>query len=949
MHRDLKPSNVLVESNGRVQILDFGLVAEMQGATDLTQTRSGMFAGTPRYAAPEQMFGQRSEASDWYALGVMLYEALTGELPFTASDQMELLRLKQQEDPPQLAGRDDLPIGLEDLSQLVDGLIQREPLERLSPEAISELLQMDSETRTRGVSATAGSTGSRVSSDSQSSEMGQEDLDRLAAEEQELILVGREDQLDELNRQFSEFCESGQPRAVWIRGRSGEGKSSLAEAFLKPIRSERRAVIFSGRCYERESIPYKALDCWIDSLVSYLRRQEEEWLENALPEDITGLAQIFPVLNRVETIRQMPSIENPLMTAEKLRHRAFGALRDLLLAISKEQPVILFIDDLQWGDADSLAAFERIFSHEELPRLLFLGSYRSDERDASPFLNGWEQASGKLPEAAIDVKPLSQAEARRLIVRLQPAAEAVSDDELQRVYAESGGNPYFLWQLIEGFDREQSCFRPVPLQEMISERLDRLPSEARPLLEFLAVAGHDLATSEVELLSGLETKPYTALARMRNEKLIRLWGSGENQRLDVFHDKIRETVIEQLDESTNKAWHLQIGEAMERRAGMVGKTCEDFPPEDPFERVRQEPIPDLFDMARHFEAAGDSRAFDYHLLAGEQALRQNSNQEALEYLENAKCLVSGETPDAIKARVFYGVGEAHARCQDLAAAIKSLQVALSSATELDESIRIHYRLGNVYSSLGLVRDAERQFQEALELFGAPQPKSRFGLSWRFFRSLARILTNPIPRETNTTPQSRSRARIEARLFFRLGYCQIDIDSLKSGDSHFHSAVSGYATLDPILVTWAHGVAAVFLYGFGLPKLGKLVLNRAELAQFSSWPEDLATEMNCYLGLCHYFSGNLVEASKYFSDAKTAGHHCGDNDAIVFAPHLIRHCRMYTENASAELSAGKEVLRSAQAVGDTKGICWAHYDIGEALSRTGRTEEAAAKIGNASLS
>ena len=93
----------LSRTDGRVSILDFGLAAEMQRTQDMTQTKSGMFAGTPRYAAPEQMFGERTEASDWYAFGTMLYEALVGEPPFTAKDQMQLLRDKQNLEAPTLS------------------------------------------------------------------------------------------------------------------------------------------------------------------------------------------------------------------------------------------------------------------------------------------------------------------------------------------------------------------------------------------------------------------------------------------------------------------------------------------------------------------------------------------------------------------------------------------------------------------------------------------------------------------------------------------------------------------------------------------------------------------------------------------------------------------------------------------------------------------------------
>ena len=91
VHRDLKPGNVLVSSDGRVVILDFGLVAQLQQAADVTQTRSAMFVGTAPYAAPEQLGGHKTEANDWYAFGTMLYEALVGQVPFRGSNPYNVL------------------------------------------------------------------------------------------------------------------------------------------------------------------------------------------------------------------------------------------------------------------------------------------------------------------------------------------------------------------------------------------------------------------------------------------------------------------------------------------------------------------------------------------------------------------------------------------------------------------------------------------------------------------------------------------------------------------------------------------------------------------------------------------------------------------------------------------------------------------------------------------
>ena len=302
-----------------------------------------MFAGTPRYAAPEQMFGERSEASDWYAFGTMLYEALTGQPPFVGK-QMELLRQKQTADPPSLAEQEQTEV-TEDLAVLTDGLLKREPSERFNTPQIIEALQLDLETRTHG--STTGSKGSTGSVD-------EEQLDPLAPFDEEIVLIGREEQLAQLEAARKEFLEHREPVVIWVTGKSGEGKSSLVEKFLHPLRKGTEMLVLSGRCYDRESVPFKVSDSQIDPLVRFLRSRPRDEVERILPPDIEKLAQLFPVLRRVEAIAARSTRGFSGLDDNQIRNLAFAALKDLLAAIGETTPIVMFVDDLQWGDADSV-------------------------------------------------------------------------------------------------------------------------------------------------------------------------------------------------------------------------------------------------------------------------------------------------------------------------------------------------------------------------------------------------------------------------------------------------------------------------------------------------------------------------------------------------------------------------------------------------------------------
>ena len=308
LHRDIKPSNVLVTKEGRVVILDFGLVAEVAGGRFKD---SVTLAGTPDYMSPEQ--GAQlpiSSASDWYSVGVILYQALTGRLPFSGKF-FEVMMNKQNFDPP--APSELMKNIPPDLNELCVRLLRREPEQRPSGRDILTALGY-------------GETGALVAPIMLPPAMSSIETSRL---------IGRERELNELNEAFS-FTRRGQTVTVYLHGSSGMGKSALAQRFLDKLRNaDSNVVILEGRCYERESVPYKALDGVVDSLTKYLMSLPEGKAAAVLPREIHALARLFPVMLQVDSVFNAPQLEQEIPDPVTLRRKAFAALRELLGRIAE--------------------------------------------------------------------------------------------------------------------------------------------------------------------------------------------------------------------------------------------------------------------------------------------------------------------------------------------------------------------------------------------------------------------------------------------------------------------------------------------------------------------------------------------------------------------------------------------------------------------------------------
>ena len=340
---------------------------------------------------------------------------------------------------------------------------------------------------------------------------------------------------------------------------------------MQPVRRDEQILVLAGRCYDRESVPYKAIDSIIPSLVSFLRRRASEELSSLLPGDALFLARLFPLINRLDAINESES-DISQVESEKVRFRGFRAFKELMIEISRRWPIVILIDDLQWADSESASPIHQLLCGDDAPAILFLGSYRRDEAGDSRFLEAWQASVGRsessINESTIALRPLTRDECVELVTTRTGVTASLIQHHADELLADTGGNPYFFEQLLEGFDPATGQLQTVPLLDIIRARLSRLPHEAIQLLESVCVSGQPLAIDELEGAAGLERSALEILTHMRSEKLVRLIGADVEPVIDTFHDRIRETVLQHIGDEARLDRHRDIAENIEAKVGL---------------------------------------------------------------------------------------------------------------------------------------------------------------------------------------------------------------------------------------------------------------------------------------------------------------------------------------------------------------------------------------------
>ncbi|MBI4510522.1 MAG: protein kinase [Deltaproteobacteria bacterium] len=534
VHRDVKPSNMLVTRDDRVVLLDFGLVT---GHADAHRSVESRVVGTIYYMAPEQAASKPvGPEADWYSVGVVLYEALTGELPYRGTS-LEVMMNKQHVEP--VAPRTIAPGAPADLDQLCMALLRIDPKARPRAGQILSCLGL----------ATSEGPGVRSPQPRDS-----------------LPMVGRKRELGILASAL-EQARQGKAVGVLVVGESGIGKTTLVRSFIEELAVQAPQILsLMGRCYESESVPYKAIDDIIDALSRYLMRRPDAEVRSILPRQAGLIGEVFPVMRRVKAVAQarLPVAENGV-DPQQARTRLFGTLRELFARLADSHPLVVVVDDFQWTDSDSLALLGEILRPPESPALLLIATIRSEaaKPEELDLLKGALGAPAEWQTLKMD--RLSPEDSEELASKLLVEASAGETATPEAIAREADGHPLFIEELARNSTlQDGQAPIAVRLTEAIQARIESLSPSARELLELVAVAGAPTPQELIRRASELDVSEFARLvADLRAGRLLRTAGARGSDPMELYHNRIRDPLLACLTEEVRSRRHRELALALE--------------------------------------------------------------------------------------------------------------------------------------------------------------------------------------------------------------------------------------------------------------------------------------------------------------------------------------------------------------------------------------------------
>jgi len=675
MHKDLKPANILIScTDGKVRLTGFGF-ASRRPRERQSPAPPEQIAGTLAYMAPEQT-GRMNRSidlrSDLYSLGVTLYQMLTGSLPFTAADPMELIHchLARQPVPPSERVR-NVPTPL---SAIVMKLLAKTAEERYQTAAGLERDLRCCLEQWEARSCIGDFT------------LGEHDApDRLLIPEK---LYGRAREVETLLASFDRIVRSGVPELALVSGYSGIGKSSVVNELHKALVPP-RGLFASGKFdqYKRD-VPYATLVQAFQSLVRPLLSKSDAELAGwrdaileALGPNARLVVDLVPELKLIIGA-QLPVPELPPQQAQSRFHLVFR--RFIGVFARPEHPLVLFLDDLQWLDAATLDLLQDLLLEPDVQQLMLIGAYRDNEVDSNHPLTrklaAIRQAGVTIEE--IKLAPLTGDDLGQLIADSLRCEQARAAPLAQLVHQKTAGNPFFAIQFIsalaeEGllaFDLEHTRWSwdldrihakryTDNVVDLMLGKLSRLPAATQQALQQFACLGN---VAEIEALAMVQGTSQEAVhADLWEAARLGLIERAEASYRFV-HDRVQEAAYSLIPETSRAKLHLRIGRLL------LAHTPPEKRNEAIFEIVNQlnRAVDLISSRDEHVQLA------ELNLIAGKRAKSSSAYASALKYLVAGGALLSEESWERQHA-LLYQLELQRAECEFLTGALAEAEQRLA--------------------------------------------------------------------------------------------------------------------------------------------------------------------------------------------------------------------------------------------------------------------------------
>ena len=586
IHKDIKPANIIINlKTGQTKITDFSISSRLSSENQ-SLIHPNLLEGTLAYMSPEQtgrMNRTLDYRTDFYSLGVVLYEMLVGHSPFQSLEAMELVHCHIAKQP-----------------------IPPHKLDPKIPSAISylvmKLLSKTAEARYQsgfGLKADLEVCLQQLQSTGWVEEFtyGQWDIsDKLQISQK---LYGREIEINTL-LQTIERISYGATEMIVVTGYSGIGKSALVQEIYKPI-TRKRGFFIAGKFDQfQRNVPFSAIVSAFSKLVHQLLTESEQQLEHWRKKLLTALG-----INGQVVIEVIPEIALILGAQPPLQELGFTETQNRFSLVfqnfirvfcNPKHPLVIFLDDLQWIDTASLKLIELMMTDKETRGFLLIGAYRDNEVTViHPLLTTLQTLhEEQITINRLNLMPLALDQINQLLVETLHSDEETVQSLAELLVSKTDGNPFFINQFLKTlyeetlltFDPDQPCWRwdIVEIQkinitdnviDLMINKLKKLPVVTQQVLQLAACVGHhfDLNTLSIiheksasatyhDLLAAIQEGLIIPISELAMIDIDEMYSQFLIFDYEFLHDRVQQAAYALIDNDQKKSVHLLIGELL---------------------------------------------------------------------------------------------------------------------------------------------------------------------------------------------------------------------------------------------------------------------------------------------------------------------------------------------------------------------------------------------------